>query len=189
MPLCPANCTGCLVSAFWASPNLFVYAGKLLNDRESAGKLWGFDLNLMKMQGCCLFSLSAAGTHRGGCKNGCCEFAAVVCQNQVCLSISIYRGVNAARLRCCHSLWWLVCCFGGGETDATCQSPWIWQELSLCHHSESHGNEGPEPLLPWLMTFNYQDHNCCVFPGMLWLCWALGIPFGCPGMRLSDGHP
>ena len=85
---------------FWASANLFVYVGKLLSDRENAGKLWAFDLNLVKMQGCCLVGSSAAGTHRGSCENGCCEFAAVVGQTQACyLPISIYRGINTACLR------------------------------------------------------------------------------------------
>lgn len=41
MPLCPASCTGCPGVHFGLSPNLFVYVGILLSDRESAGKALG----------------------------------------------------------------------------------------------------------------------------------------------------
>lgn len=37
------------------------------------------------------------------------------------------------------------------------------------------------------MNFNYHDHNGCVFLGMLWLCFAPGIHFDGPGMRVPDG--
>lgn len=122
MPLCPASCTGRPGVHFGLSPNLFVYVGKSLSDRESAGKLWGFDLNLMKIKAAACSPLPAPI----GVAVKTAAVSLLLWFSKPRLVISPFPPTQH---QCCppRALWWSVCV---ALEDFTSQSPWIWQEHS-----------------------------------------------------------
>lgn len=101
-----------------------------------------------------------------------------------------YRGVNAAHLREPHGGWCVVLevkrpwerpmllaevlGFGRSSPCVATASPMGMRGLNHCTSS-----------LTCCLNY-YRDQNRCIFLGMLRLRLAPGIPFGCPGMRVSD---
>lgn len=135
MPPCPARCTGCPGVCFGLSPNLFVYVGKLLSDRESAGKLWGFDLNVMKIKAAACSPLPAP-------IGVAVKTAAVSLLLWFSKPRLVIYPVPSIQHQCCprRALWWSVCCFG------ECH---LAKSLDLAGAlQEPHGNESPlcQPL-------------------------------------------
>lgn len=133
---------------FGLSSDLFVYVRKLLSDRESAGKLWGFDLNLMKIK-------AAACSPMPAPIGVAVKTAAVSLLWFSKPRLVIYPFPSIQHQHCPpRALWWSVCCFGG------CHLP-NSQDLAAALQ-ESHGNESPAPLSqPLSAAFNYGDHKNC----------------------------
>lgn len=142
-------------------------------------KLWGFDLNLMKIKAAACSPLPAP-------IGAAVKTAAVSLLLWFSKPRLVIYPFPSIQHQCCppRAPWWSVCCFGGRhlpkslDLAGASRSPMGMRILNHC----------PSPyLLPRLMSFNYGDHKCFVFLGRLRQCLAPGIPWGCPGMKVSDG--